>query len=115
MIKNTLVVNRDEAVNSYLDSMMEHLRFSREDLHIQEFVTDLKQTSEDVSQMLSQDLETSRNAFRRAFRDGYTMMMLPEQIDTLEKWSRAGEDFQVVVFTAEGKPVGSFVNEEVQW
>ena len=114
-MKNTLIVNRDEAVNAYLDSMMEHLRFSREDLYVQEFATDLKQLSEDITRMLSQDLEISREAFRRAFRDGYTMMMLPEQFDTLEKWSQAGEDFQVVVFTAEGKPVGSFETEAVQW
>lgn len=115
MGKNTLTVDRETAAVAYTESMMEHLRLYREDLHIQEFADDLKQFANDVLGMLSSNLETSREAFENAFRAGYTMMMLPEEIDTLEKWAQAGEDFQVVVFTSEGKPVGAFNQEIVQW
>ena len=114
-MKNTLTVDRETAAAAYTESMMDYLRDSQEDLPIQEFEDDLKQFATVVLGMLSSNLETSREAFKNAFRDGYTMMMLPEEIDTLEKWSQAGEDFQVVVFTAEGAPVGSFSQEIVQW
>lgn len=114
-MKNTLIVNRKEAVEAYIDSMTEYLRNSRDGMHPLEYADELIALGKDINQLLSPDLETSRLAFEKAFRTGFTMMMLPREGDTLERWSEAEEDFQVVVFTAEGKPVGTFSQDIVQW
>jgi len=114
-MKNTLIVNREEAVEAYTESMTEYLNCSRDGMHPIEYADELISLGGDINRLLSLNLETSRLVFERAFRAGFTMMMLPREIDTLERWSASGEDFQVVVFTAEGKPVGTFSKDMVQW
>jgi hypothetical protein len=115
MMKNVLIVNREEAVEAYTESMTEYHKVSRDGMHLIEYADELISLGGDINRLLSLNLETSRRAFEGAFRAGFTMMMLPGEVDTLERWSEAGEDFQVVVFTAEGRPVGTFSQDTVQW
>jgi hypothetical protein len=115
MMKNTLTVNRDEAARSYADFQLEHLNCSLEGLHTDEFADAMCRVAEDIRNLVSENLEVSRGAFKTLFRDGFAASMLPGEIDTLEKWLEAKEEFQVIVFTADGKPVGCFNQDQVQW
>jgi hypothetical protein len=115
MMKNTLIVERDGLAQAYAESAMEHIQDGKNGMHLVEYAGELKQLGDDIQRMLSNDLEDSRKAFHDAFQSGFTMMMLADQFDALEAWSRAGEDFQIAVFTAEGKPVGTFSQDTVQW
>ncbi len=114
-MKNILTVDREQAARNYAVSQMEYLNCSIEGLHIDEFACEMARVAEDVQALVSADLEESRLAFRRVFQEGHTIAMLPHDLVSLEKWSEAKEEFQVIVFTADGRPVGCFDQDQVQW
>ena len=66
--------------------------------------------------MLSDDLEVSRTAFEESFSRGETMMMMDsEQEKLLDKWADDGEEFQIAIFTRDGRPIGVFKKDSVCW
>lgn len=116
MIMNTLVVDREEVANRFNESFLHYLLDTKSDVGIREFAMDLKQHAEDIQNLLSDDLGISRKTFKECFLSGHTMMMLDiEEFERLEKWDMNNEDFQVVVFTEDGVPIGCYQKEVVQW
>ena len=116
-MKNILSVDRDEAYINYREIQMDHLKDCQSDVSIQEFSADLMQFSEELSSLSSKDLDVSRRAFLRLFKSGATMMMLSsEDFAILENWEKNGiQDWEVIVFTSCGAPIGKFTRDEVTW
>lgn len=119
MIKNTIIVTQTEAARAYFDCMMDHLTITREELHFKEFSDDFLTLATEVSKLMSRGgtfhRAVAHEQFAELFRIGSTMMLVPNEMETLEKWADNNEDFQLAVFTDEGEPIGVFKNEQVTW
>ena len=116
VMKNTLILNREDLAIRFEEVTMEHIKDIRNEVDIREYAQELKQLGEDIQDMLSDNLEVSRLSFLDAFRSGFTISILSEEeFQLLEKWSANDEEFQVSVFTENGKPVGLFNQDIVQW
>ena len=96
--------------------MMDYLRETQEDIHPVEFAGSLAELARELQELSSENLEVARKAFREIFRVGSTMMLVNSQdFETLERFEKDSKEWQVLVFTEDGKPVGLFDRETVTW
>lgn len=114
-MKNTIIAITETLTENYRESMMEFIECHREDQSMGEHADDLINVARDLQQMSSEDNNMCLRGFKRAFRDGFTMMMLPHEFDRLETWSRNDEDFRVALFRTDGTAVGIVNKHEISW
>ena len=119
MTKNLLILDREQAICNYQKNMMcclnDFLKFGDASAP-RSFLKSLGNFYLPLKDMLSDDLEVSRTAFGESFSRGETMMMMDsEQEKMLDKWADAKENFQIVVFTDNCRPIGIFNQDVVCW
>lgn len=115
MMKNTLIVIAEEAVNAYRTCMMEHFYADMNYLQPIEFAKDLEQFGRDL-QILCGAPSVALPAFRSQFGCGSTMMMLSdEQCTQLENWHTNNEEFRIAIFKQDGSAVGIVEQKNICW
>lgn len=114
-MKNTIITTIESMTESYADSMGEFIEAHRTDVSLAEYADDLADFALTLQRLTSKDLTTQLNELRKMTQSGCTLMMLPDDMDRLETWSRNQEDFQVAVFRASGNPVGVIHREQLEW
>jgi hypothetical protein len=119
MTKNLLILDREQAICNYQKNMMfclqDFLKFEDSSAP-RSFLKSLGNFYLPLKDMLSDDLEVSRTAFGESFSRGETMMMMDsEQEKMLDEWSEGKEEFQIAIFTRDGRPIGVFKKDSVCW
>ena len=111
----TIIATVEVIAELYRDYIVEYLESHNEDVTINEYADDLATLSYTLKQMTSKDPLMQLYAFRKVTREGYTMVMFPIEIETLEQLSKDGEDFRVALFREDGSPVGIINKHELHW
>ena len=115
MIK-TLILDAEQMVVRYRETMMEHLNARQDDEHPEEFAGDVIAFGQAIIDMSSKDTKRALTAFRRELRAGFTMMMLgDEEFMQIERWYDDEEAYQVAIFKTDGTPVGLLAKDDVSW
>jgi hypothetical protein len=116
MMKNTLVVSQADLISNFSASMLEMLRDGLDDGVVEnEFVRNIKRFADDLVD-INDAVGVAGPTLQRLFREGHTMMLLnPKDFYALEDWANNNEDFQVVIFNADGSPVTLLQKKDVQW
>lgn len=115
MIK-TLILNAEQMVITYRETMMEHLNACQDDEHPEEFGAEVITFGQALVDMSSKDVKRALAVFRRELRAGFTTMMLSEEeFMQLERWYDDEEEYQVAIFREDGSPVGLLVKDDLNW
>lgn len=112
---NTIIATAETLTNNYRDSRMEFLMAHQDDYNMSEFADDLMDIARDLQQMSTCSINEQLTVFRQAFRDGFTMMMMPEEFDRLETWSRSEQEFRVALFREDGTAIGVIKHTDICW
>jgi hypothetical protein len=116
MMKNTLITNAEDMICLYREAMMDFLNDTQGDNNFSEFAEDLIRLGRTIIKLSSKDPSVALDAFRTELGCGNTMMMFrSNQFDQLEVWSKANEDFRVVIFREDGSPVGIVEKKDINW
>jgi signal-transduction protein with cAMP-binding, CBS, and nucleotidyltransferase domain len=115
-MKNTLVVSNKVAAETYREQMMEHLYCDMHHMDVREFASDLERLAEDLKGMLTNHQNTAHLTFKRLFKNGSTMMIVPiDDFQELERWSTSNEEFQIVIVREDGTAIGVVQSVDVMW
>ena len=119
MTKNLLILDREQAICNYqkcaILCLQDFLKFE-DTSEPRSFLRSLGDFYLPLKGMLSDDLEVSRTAFQKSFSRGETMMAMDsEQEKLLCKWADDREEFQIAIFTRDGRPIGIFKQDSVCW
>jgi len=115
-MKNTLIVEAEQLVNSYRSVYMEHIYMDMECTSPEDFARDLARLSEEILKFTYKTPEVAWNAFRNCFKDAGTISLLePEDFEKLEAWYDANEDYQIVILRKDGSPIGAIKKEDISW
>lgn len=113
---NTIIAYVEQMAENYRDYMLEYINSHQDEVSVEEHADDLMNLAFALKRLTSRDVGVQLSALRKEFSEGYTMMMMdPEHFDSLETWSIDGEDYRVVVFRADGSPVGVINKSEMTW
>lgn len=115
-MKNTLILDADQMITNYRDCMMDFLSDTQGDISVTHFGDDLVRLGKVLQELNSRVPGIALEAFREEMKAASTMMMLDaKDFDQLEVWSKADEDFRIVLFRADGYPVGIIKKEHINW
>jgi hypothetical protein len=117
MTKHNNITNIDltikEIYDEYTKFSIMHLWESRNDdcQNIETLTYDLKR---DITGLIKPKLQ--RDAIRRLFAEGYTMMMLPSiKFDWIEDASNNNRDFTISIYNENAKLILILTTDEVSW
>lgn len=111
---NTIIIKAEEAANRYFSVMLETIICNASRNNLLDNAKELIQLGEDIKNLLSP--VSSFNAFLEEFRTGMTMCFLTsEEGKKLQDLDDRNENFQIVVFRANGQPVGLYGKDVLCW
>jgi hypothetical protein len=115
-MKNTLIANADDMICLYREAMMDFLNDTQGDNDVSEFAEDLIDLGKTLIALSSNIPSVALSTFRAELGRGHTMMMFGnKEFDQLEAWSKAEEDFRIVIFRTDGSPVGIVEKKDINW
>jgi len=115
-MKNTLIANAEDMITRYQEAMMDFLNDTQGDNDVSEFAEDLIDLGKTLIALSSNIPSVALSTFRAELRRGHTLMMFGnKEFDQLEAWSKAKEDFRIVIFRTDGSPVGIVENKDINW
>lgn len=115
-MKNTLIATAEDMICLYREAMMDFLNDTQGDNDFSEFAEDLIRLGKTIINLSSKDSSVALSTFRSELGCGHTMMMFSnKEFDQLEAWSKADEDFRIVIFRTNGSPVGIVEKIDINW
>jgi hypothetical protein len=116
-MKNVIIVNQFDLVMNFAAQMQEMLRDNFNDgVVVEEHVKDIENFSRDLSAIASKDSITSGAAFKRLFKDGFTLMIMnPDDFEKIENYDAGDLDYQVAIFDDKGFPVCLIQKADIVW
>jgi len=113
---NTIIINAETAANQYRDLQLELLTHDLKYMSPLEVAKDITQLGNELQELLSPISSVAFSAFREQFRTGCTLCFVSQENgEKLEAWDHKNEDFQIAVFTNEGRPVGVYGKDVLSW
>lgn len=113
---HTIILNSDDAANTYLTSMLEMIKSDLKFNTVLDTAESLADLGADVKKLLSTVPSVAFTEFREQFRTGNTMMFVSEEDSkNLEIWNDRNEDYQIAIFRYDGQPVGLFGKDVLSW
>lgn len=112
----TIILDADDAATNYLNIMLEHINSDLKYNTVLDTAESLSELGKNVKDMTSTTHEVAFNSFREQFLYGSTMMLLSEEDGrNLQLWNDRNEDYQIAIFRHDGKPVGLYKKDVLNW
>jgi hypothetical protein len=115
-MKHTIILNSDQMIARYKETMLEHLTATQDDILPHEFAEDVISFGSTLKSLCSKNNEVALAYFRQEMGAGFTLMMVPdEEFEKMEQLYKAGEDYQVALFREDGSPIGLLQKRDMTW